>query len=163
MDVGAAPIRERTIVPRQSRDGAPRPATVPDVLDVEVGLNLRRARLLRKLSQTELGGALGISFQQIQKYERGVNRLSTSMLVRAARFLAISPVELLPQGDGAEASRAGVRQLGGVRGAAEVVNAYCAVSSPRVRRALLQFIRTVASSQAIGDDDTDGEADSPAQ
>ncbi|HXQ10495.1 MAG TPA: helix-turn-helix transcriptional regulator [Caulobacteraceae bacterium] len=129
------------------------------MIDVEVGLNLRRARLLRKLSQTQLGDALGISFQQIQKYERGVNRLSTSMLIRGARFLGISPVELLPQHDSVESPQEMVRQLGGVRGAAEVVNAYCSVPSPRVRRALLQFIRAVASSEAI--DEADAETDAP--
>src|SRR5579863_3742394 len=96
--------RERTIVAKRS--GGRESETAPDLIDVEVGLNLRRARLLRKLSQTQLGDALGISFQQIQKYERGVNRLSTSMLIRAARFLAIRPVELLPLQDSVEAPRA---------------------------------------------------------
>lgn len=145
---------------RQSRSG-PQPESFPDMIDVEVGLNLRRARLLRKLSQTQLGDALGISFQQIQKYERGVNRLSTSMLIRAARFLGITPVELLPQPEAAEAPRGLGSQLSGVRGAAEVVNAYCSVPSPRVRRALLQFIRAVASSDALGGDAADVETDAP--
>ena len=144
---------------RQSRGG--QPESVPDMIDVEVGLNLRRARLLRKLSQTQLGDALGISFQQIQKYERGVNRLSTSMLIRASRFLGIRPVELLPLHDSVEAPRGLVGQLGGVRGAAEIVNAYCSVRSPRVRRALLQFIRTVALSDAIGGDEADAETEGP--
>jgi transcriptional regulator with XRE-family HTH domain len=148
-------------VARQSRSGA-QPESFPDMIDVEVGLNLRRARLLRKLSQTQLGDALGISFQQIQKYERGVNRLSTSMLIRAARFLGITPVELLPQPEAAEAPRGGLgSQRSGVRGAAEVVNAYCSVPSPRVRRALLQFIRAVASSDALGGDAADVETDAP--
>jgi transcriptional regulator with XRE-family HTH domain len=149
-------------VAKQSR-GAPRAEPALDMIDVEVGLNLRRARLLRKLSQTQLGDALDISFQQIQKYERGVNRLSTSMLIRAARFLGVTPVELLPQNDSVEAPRALVTQLSGVRGAAEVVNAYCSVPSPRVRRALLQFMRAVAMSEALGGEDDDGDTADPAQ
>ena len=150
MDAGGRLPAKGQFVAKQSRSGGRQPDTAPDLIDVEVGLNLRRARLLRKLSQTQLGDALGISFQQIQKYERGVNRLSTSMLVRAARFLGVTPVELLPQPDNVEAPRVLVTQLGGVRGGAEIVNAYCSVSSPRVRRALLQFMRAVATSASLG-------------
>jgi transcriptional regulator with XRE-family HTH domain len=131
------------------------------MIDVEVGLNLRRARLLRKLSQTQLGDALDISFQQIQKYERGVNRLSTAMLIRAARFLGIRPVDLLPPQDSVEAPHGLARQLSGVRGAAEVVNAYCSVGSPRVRRALLKLIRVVALSAPMDGDEADAETDDP--
>jgi transcriptional regulator with XRE-family HTH domain len=59
----------------------------PDPIDVAVGRRLRQARLLAGLSQEELGHGIGVSFQAVQKYEHGENRLSASRLFRAAKFL----------------------------------------------------------------------------
>lgn len=68
----------------------------PDPVDVEVGARLRSFRLARGLSQTGLGDAVGITFQQVQKYERGHNRISASRLCNMAKALKISPVDLFP-------------------------------------------------------------------
>ncbi|MHB8284049.1 MAG: helix-turn-helix domain-containing protein [Caulobacteraceae bacterium] len=68
----------------------------PDPIDVHVGMELRRIRLEMAMSQKALGAALEISFQQIQKYETGVNRVSCSMLVKAARALGVPAAKLLP-------------------------------------------------------------------
>lgn len=62
----------------------------PDPIDVHVGRRLRQARILADLSQEQLGEAIGVSFQAVQKYETGENRLSASRLLRAARTLARS-------------------------------------------------------------------------
>jgi DNA-binding Xre family transcriptional regulator len=70
--------------------------STPDPIDVAVGARVRHARELRRQSQTALGEAIGVSFQQVQKYERGVNRISASALVRIAQFLGSSPADLLP-------------------------------------------------------------------
>ena len=59
----------------------------PDPVDVHVGKRLRQARLLAGLSQEELGDGIGVSFQAVQKYEQGENRLSASRLFRAATLL----------------------------------------------------------------------------
>jgi len=59
----------------------------PDPVDVHVGKRLRHARLLRGVSQEELGEGIGVSFQAVQKYEQGENRLSASRLFRAAALL----------------------------------------------------------------------------
>ena len=59
----------------------------PDPVDVHVGRRLRQARLLAGLSQEELGQGIGVSFQAVQKYEQGENRLSASRLFRAAKLL----------------------------------------------------------------------------
>lgn len=53
---------------------------MPHPTDVHVGQRVRQARLARKMSQTALGRALGVSFQQVQKYESGVNRIGSSRL-----------------------------------------------------------------------------------
>jgi transcriptional regulator with XRE-family HTH domain len=59
----------------------------PTAVDVHVGQRLRTARLAKGLSQTALGSALGLSFQQIQKYENGVNRIGTGRLHDLAKIL----------------------------------------------------------------------------
>ncbi len=56
-------------------------------IDVAVGANLRRVRSLRQMSQEALATQLGITFQQVQKYEKGVNRISASKLVLIAEAL----------------------------------------------------------------------------
>ena len=56
----------------------------PDPIDVAVGARIRNRRLWLGLSQTQLADALGVTFQQVQKYERGANRVSASMLVKSA-------------------------------------------------------------------------------
>ena len=60
-----------------------------DRIDVEIGERLKQARVAARLSQTELGANLGISFQQVQKYEKGMNRISSGRLYKAARVLGV--------------------------------------------------------------------------
>jgi transcriptional regulator with XRE-family HTH domain len=59
----------------------------PDPVDIHVGQRLRLARTMRGMSQEKLGEACGITFQQLQKYEKGNNRVSASMLHRMVRAL----------------------------------------------------------------------------
>ncbi|MEX0760565.1 MAG: helix-turn-helix domain-containing protein [Tistlia sp.] len=60
-----------------------------DELDAEIGRRLREARIVRGMSQTELGDALGITFQQIQKYEKGLNRIGSGRLFKISRILQL--------------------------------------------------------------------------
>lgn len=62
----------------------------------EVGRRLRAARLKEGLSQTQLAGAMGVAFQQVQKYERGVNRTPVTRLMKAAEHLGLHVTALLP-------------------------------------------------------------------
>ena len=73
-----------------------KPMNAPDDIDIEVGRRLRSLRLSKGLSQSDLAIAGGIKFQQIQKYERGENRISASMLCHLAARLDVSPLALLP-------------------------------------------------------------------
>jgi transcriptional regulator with XRE-family HTH domain len=59
-------------------------------IDAWVGNRVRTLRAARGISQTRLGKTIGVSFQQVQKYERGVNRISVSALVRIAQTLDVS-------------------------------------------------------------------------
>jgi transcriptional regulator with XRE-family HTH domain len=64
-------------------------------IDKTIGHRLRSFRLAAKMSQTDLGNFLGVTFQQIQKYENGNNRLSGSRLIQAAAALNVMPGDIL--------------------------------------------------------------------
>jgi transcriptional regulator with XRE-family HTH domain len=61
----------------------------PDPIDIHVGSRLRMRRNLVGLSQEQLGKSLGLTFQQIQKYERGINRMGSSRLFQIAKTLSV--------------------------------------------------------------------------
>jgi transcriptional regulator with XRE-family HTH domain len=64
---------------------------VSNIVDVYVGARLRMRRTMLGMSQSRLGELLGVTFQQIQKYEKGSNRISASRLQHTARVLEVSP------------------------------------------------------------------------
>jgi transcriptional regulator with XRE-family HTH domain len=68
----------------------------PMPVDAVVGQNIRTTRLAAGMSQGELGKACGITFQQIQKYENGSNRVGSSRLMQIAEALKVPPATLLP-------------------------------------------------------------------
>ncbi len=74
-------------------------AKIPQPIDVIVGGRVRQQRIRMGMSQEKLGKALGISFQQIQKYEKGTNRIGASRLSQIAAALGISPAALFPDTD----------------------------------------------------------------
>ena len=125
----------------------------PDPIDVGVGLRLRSLRRERGVSQQELGLALGITFQQVQKYERGSNRVSASMLVKAARALRVDPASLLPADDAPQPkSPLVLRILAEMRGGEELVESYAQIKSPKLRKALLRVARSLAELDAAKPD-----------
>lgn len=88
-----------------------------DEIDIEIGKRLRQARVAAGLTQTELGVQLGISFQQIQKYEKGRNRIGGGRLYKIARMLGVKITYFF---DGvehlldADAVPAGTNELGAI-------------------------------------------------
>lgn len=68
--------------------------------DIAIGQRLRSYRRARKLSQSQVGHALGVTFQQIQKYENGKNRISGSRLIEVCNVLDTTPAQLLGVGKG---------------------------------------------------------------
>lgn len=121
-----------------------------DPVDLAIGARLRLRRKLLKLSQSDLAEALGVSFQQVQKYERGANRVSASMLLRCATTLQCTVGWLVgEESDSPEQAR--LLEVLLTPGATEVLNAYAALPGPRTRRAVLDLLRAVASeSEADG-------------
>jgi transcriptional regulator with XRE-family HTH domain len=67
----------------------------PNGLDFEIGQRIRLLRVERNISQDELGHQIGVSFQQVQKYEKGTNRLSVGRLGQIAKLLKTTPHELM--------------------------------------------------------------------
>lgn len=118
----------------------------PDPIDVAVGARIRARRVALKISQTALAKALGLTFQQVQKYEKGANRVSASTLVRVARELGVTVGFLV--GEDGETESLTLRNEGGLGGVAvaealELIEAYGRVGDPQVRRAMIQLLQTV--------------------
>jgi transcriptional regulator with XRE-family HTH domain len=71
----------------------------PDAVDIAVGQRIRLHRLQSRQSQTELADELGVTFQQVQKYERGVNRVGAGRLTKIAQVLGVPVTELFGAND----------------------------------------------------------------
>ena len=128
-------------------------ARSPDPFDVEVGARVRTVRKARGISQSDLADAAGITFQQVQKYERGANRISASMLQRISRHLGVPMSELLGEAPGSEASNVDWSLMMD-SDAVEIARAFASIRSPGVRRKLRALIQTMVETSA--DDQPDG-------
>jgi transcriptional regulator with XRE-family HTH domain len=109
----------------------------PDPLDVEVGLRIRIRRKWMNLSQSALAAHLGLTFQQVQKYERGTNRVSASMLVRIAQKLDTTVGALVGEAERVTLQTEMYQSLA-VPGAMALIDAYSDMSS-ELRRAFLDL------------------------
>jgi transcriptional regulator with XRE-family HTH domain len=128
----------------------------PHHVDLHVGRRLKLRRLLLGLSQERLGELLGLTFQQIQKYERGTNRLGASRLYDAARALGVDVgfffEELDALSDGLAEHAIGY--LGEPvcgpaerrRDTLELVRAFERIDDPELRRRVLDVTRAVADA-----------------
>ena len=123
-----------------------------DPLDVHIGERLRLLRTLRGFSQERLGLALGITFQQVQKYERGANRIGASRLYHMSRVLGVQVTYFF---DGASRPTNNANQTGGNetmhrRETLELVRAYERIADSRVRRRFFDVIRVIGDDAATG-------------
>lgn len=82
---------------------------IPDPLDLEIARRLKATRTSHGMTQSELGRALGVTFQQVQKYERGYNRVSASTLMKCAIALDTSVAALCGEDEIAPESKPLVR------------------------------------------------------
>ncbi|MBO9709118.1 MAG: helix-turn-helix domain-containing protein [Caulobacter sp.] len=121
----------------------------PDPIDVAVGTRIRVQRRHLKVSQDELAQVLGLTFQQVQKYERGTNRVSASMLVRIAARLQTTVASLVGEDIVADQDTAMLTALSSP-GAIELLQAY-SQAPPKARKALLATARAlVEPDEAVG-------------
>ncbi len=124
----------------------------PHQLDIAIGHRIRERRRSMGFSQQRLAEAVGVTFQQIQKYERGSNRVSFSRLLEIAHALDCSLSDLSDGLDAPSATQAGMlNDLLAVDGAMELLEAYATVTSREVRRALVLHARTLGAIGAEKD------------
>ncbi len=122
----------------------------PHPLDIALGARVRLRRKELGLSQDQLARAVGITFQQVQKYEHGTNRISFSRLVEICEALECGIVDLIGNLDKSKTSASLSRQIGFLTepGATDLLEAYASIDSPKRRRAILNLARQLASDQA---------------
>lgn len=122
----------------------------PDPIDIHVGQRVRARRKMLGLSQTQLGQELGVTFQQVQKYERGTNRIGSSRLFRMSNTLDVPVAYFF---EGAETKMPGYVSLNETMGDAvfdreetqELVDAYYRIADPRIRKKVLGLARLLSS------------------
>jgi len=103
-------------------------------LDAALGERIRRRRRDLGLSQSALGGKLGITFQQVQKYENGTNRVSATMLVKLSEALSMPVTEILQDAD------ADILASDAKGEAAQLLAAFSRIQSAELRAAVLTLV-----------------------
>ena len=125
------------------------PTRLPDPLDSLVGARIRVFRIHRKISQTDLAEQIGVTFQQVQKYEKGTNRIGASRLSRIAAVLGVSVGELFESPGEKSGDSALLFRMLAEPGALRVLKAYTRTSEPRVRHAIAELIEGIADKEPM--------------
>lgn len=126
---------------------------MPHSVDIHVGQRLRLRRSMLGFSQEQLGNATGITFQQVQKYERGINRMGASRLYEFSKILS-TPIAYFfegysdsPRSAVAEASAAYEADGHTSKDTMSLVRAYNEIKSSKVRRQVLQLAKSLAGKE----------------
>ncbi len=139
-------------------------AATPNPIDVHVGKRLRLRRTLLGMSQERLGELLGLTFQQVQKYERGVNRIGSSRLFELGQILDVPVSFFFDDMPEARGLHPGNQQVNGFaeevvpfdheldtglpldrRETLELVRAYYRISDPQIRKRLFELTKTLGN------------------
>jgi transcriptional regulator with XRE-family HTH domain len=131
-------------------------AKTPNPVDKYVGSRVRMRRIMLSMSQEKLGDALGLTFQQVQKYEKGTNRIGASRLHQIADVLQV-PVSFLFEGgptgntpiDGlSEASSpAYVSDFLATSEGLALTRAFTRIDDPKLRRSIVDLVEQIAAGQ----------------
>ncbi len=141
------PIKSGRGMTRGSRTGKPTP------VDAHVGSRVRLRRTLLGMSQEKLGEAIGLTFQQVQKYERGANRIGASRLFDLSRVLDVpisfffddmanGPMNSASYGDGApsyEAKELSKREI------LELARAFDRIKDEKIRKRILELTKSLGT------------------
>ncbi len=135
----------------------------PNPIDIHVGNRVRLQRMLIGISQEKLGERLGLTFQQVQKYEKGINRIGASRLFELSRVLGV-PVQFFyedaPAAGGHQSATAGfaerssdshVFEFLSSREGLELNRAFSRITDPKVRKSVLDLVRSLADEAASGE------------
>ena len=110
-------------------------------IDLVIGRNIRLYRLKREMSQIELADSIGVTFQQVQKYEKGTNRVGAGRLPQIAEILGV-PVAALFKDNAGTVPVTLVTDTAAVK----ILTAYAQITDPSVRRNLSGFVERIARS-----------------
>jgi transcriptional regulator with XRE-family HTH domain len=119
----------------------PKRATEQDRI---VGERIHVLRKSKGLSQTVLSSAIGVTFQQVQKYENGMNRVGVSRLSDIARVLGVSVAVFFEEGDAAAREKTEAFGLLHTPGAVELLKAFITIEDDQLRREVLALVRSAA-------------------
>jgi len=157
----AIPKKPRNVSTRGRLDGG-----APNPVDVHVGRRMRLRRTLLGMSQEKLGEAIGLTFQQVQKYERGANRIGASRLYDLGRVLdvpisyffddmsgntqAMSPMTVI-KGTAAPAAEPAAYEPDPMakRETLELVRAYYGITDPQVRKRVYELAKALSHAADI--------------
>lgn len=129
-------------------------------VDAHIGLRLRRRRSMLGISQSSLAEALGLTFQQIQKYEKGTTRISVGRLWDLSKILSVPITYFFENLDGKTFTQPSVPYVPVLcentddfvsdplsrRDVRELLKAYCSISKPQVARNVLRVVKDLAAS-----------------
>jgi transcriptional regulator with XRE-family HTH domain len=132
----------------------------PNPIDKHVGSRVRMRRMMISMSQEKLGERLGITFQQVQKYEKGTNRIGASRMHQIANILGV-PVSFFYEGaPGADAAAAGFADSGNPTYLSDFLatseghalsKAFMKVSDPKVRRRIVDLVEAMVAASEQGE------------
>jgi transcriptional regulator with XRE-family HTH domain len=128
----------------------PMPRKNPDPLDIEVGRKVRALRLERSMSQERLAEALGLTFQQVQKYEKGANRISAGRLQRIAEILGVPTAAFFADTSSLDAPAQKLYEVADAGAALRLLRAYARIPSSSVKRALTTLAEELAAEASVG-------------
>ncbi len=131
----------------------------PDPIDRHVGSRVRMQRILMKMSQEKLGEALGLTFQQVQKYEKGLNRIGASRLQQISKTLNVPPsfffegAPNLTPAEGGFAEDSSSQYVVDFLSTAEGLHlnrAFARIKDQKVRKRVLDLVTTLAEQEEEG-------------
>ena len=119
-------------------------------IDIQVGNRVRIRRMLIGMSQEKLGDMLGLTFQQVQKYEKGVNRIGAGRLFEVARILNV-PVDFFYEGVSAavqvESDGAPVMEFVSSGEGLQLALAFMKIKDIKVRKRMLDLVKSLAEEE----------------
>lgn len=123
-------------------------------IDAQVGNRVRIRRMLIGMSQERLGDLLGLTFQQVQKYEKGVNRIGAGRLFEIARILGV-PIDFFYDGVGAALENPAegtppVMEFVSSGEGLQLSLAFMKIKDPKVRKRVLDLVKSLANEEDAG-------------
>jgi transcriptional regulator with XRE-family HTH domain len=130
---------------KKSRTVKANPKRVQDT-DIAIGERIRARRNQIEMSQEELGEALKVSFQQVQKYEKGFNRVSSGRLVQLAEALQCGVTDLIGDSETGSMKSTPFSRYAASKEGVAIINAMAKIPSLAVRRHVISLVESLSAS-----------------